>query len=76
VGAYSVYGYDAANVLLTAIAQAGTTDADKISAVMKSRPFDTILGKVEFDAKGDVKGSGFVMWTIKDGKFQALPANP
>jgi branched-chain amino acid transport system substrate-binding protein len=75
-GAYSVYGYDAANVLLTAIQQAGTTDADKVSALMKSRPFDTILGKIEFDAKGDVKGSGFVMWTIKDGKLQVLPDSP
>ena len=75
-GAYSVYGYDAANVLLTAIQQAGTTDADKVSAVMKSRPFDTILGKIEFDEKGDVKGSGFVMWTIKDGKLQPLPDSP
>jgi branched-chain amino acid transport system substrate-binding protein len=75
-GAYSVYGYDAANVLLAAIQQAGTTDADKVAAVMKSRSFDTILGKVEFDAKGDVKGSGFVIWTIKDGKLQALPDSP
>ena len=75
-GAYSVYGYDAANVLLTAIQQAGTTDADKVAAVMKSEPFDTILGKVEFDEKGDVKGSGFVMWTIKDGKLQVLPDSP
>ncbi len=74
VGAYSVYGYDAANILLTAIDKAQTTDADKVSAVMKSTSFDTILGKVEFDAKGDVKGSGFVIWTIKDGKMQALPA--
>jgi branched-chain amino acid transport system substrate-binding protein len=75
-GAYSVYGYDAANVLLTAIQQAQSTDADKVSAVMKGRSFDTILGKVEFDEKGDVKGSGFVMWTIKDGKLQALPDSP
>ena len=75
-GAYSVYGYDAANVLLTAIQQAQSTDADKVAAVMKSRPFDTILGKVEFDEKGDVKGSGYVIWTIKDGKLQTLPDNP
>jgi branched-chain amino acid transport system substrate-binding protein len=74
-GAYSVYGYDAANVLLTAIAQAGTTDPDKVSAIMKGQPFDTILGKIEFDAKGDVKQSGYVIWTIKDGKFQVVPGN-
>ena len=75
-GAYSVYGYDAANVLLTAISQAQSTDAAKIASVMKSRSFDTILGKIEFDQKGDVKGSGFVMWTIKDGKFQPMPDSP
>jgi len=75
-GAYSVYGYDAANALLTAIDQAQTTDPDKVAAVLKSRSFDTILGKIEFDSKGDLKQSGYVIWTIKDGKLQALPDNP
>jgi branched-chain amino acid transport system substrate-binding protein len=72
-GAYSVYGYVAANILLEAITQAQSTDADKVATIMKGQPFDTILGKIEFDAKGDVKGSGYVMWTIKDGKFQVVP---
>jgi branched-chain amino acid transport system substrate-binding protein len=75
-GAYSVYGYDAANVLLTAIDQAQSTDPDKVAAVMKGRSFDTILGKIEFDAKGDIKQAGFAMWTIKDGKLQGLPDSP
>jgi len=75
-GAYSVYGYDAANVLLTAITTAGTTDADKVAAVLKSQTFDTILGKIEFDAKGDLKEAGYVIWTVKDGKLQELPAAP
>ena len=56
--------------------QAKSTDPDKVAAVMKSRSFDTILGKVEFDDKGDVKASGFVLWTIKDGKLQTLPEAP
>jgi branched-chain amino acid transport system substrate-binding protein len=72
IGSYSVYGYDAANVLLTAMAKAGSTDADKVAAVMKGQPFDTILGQVEFNEKGDVKKSGYVIWTIKDGKFAVL----
>jgi branched-chain amino acid transport system substrate-binding protein len=55
VGAYSVYGYDAAQVLLTAIDKAQSTDADKVAAVMKSQPFDTIQGQIEFDSKGDLK---------------------
>jgi branched-chain amino acid transport system substrate-binding protein len=76
VGSYSVYGYDAAQVLLTAIAKAGTTDADKVSAVIKGQPFDTIQGQIEFDAKGDLKVADYVIWTVKDGKLQELPAAP
>jgi len=75
-GAYSVYGYDAANVIFTAMTKAGTTDADKVAAVIKSQPFDTILGSIEFNEKGDVKESGYVIWTIKDGEFQVLAGNP
>jgi branched-chain amino acid transport system substrate-binding protein len=76
VGAYSVYGYDAANVLLTAIQKAGTTDADKVAAVMKGQPFDTIQGNIEFDAKGDLKVADYVIWTVKDGKLQELSSTP
>ncbi len=76
VGSYSVYGYDAAEVLLTAIQKAGTTDADKVAAVIKGQPFDTIQGNIEFDAKGDLKVADYVIWTVKDGKLQELPSAP
>ena len=76
VGAYSVYGYDAANVLLTAIEKAQSTDADKVAAVIKSQRFDTIQGDIEFDSKGDLKIADYVIWTVKDGKLQELPATP
>jgi branched-chain amino acid transport system substrate-binding protein len=76
VGAYSVYGYDAANVLLTAIQKAGTTDADKVAAIIKGQPFDTIQGNIEFDAKGDLKVADYVIWTVKDGKLQELSSTP
>jgi branched-chain amino acid transport system substrate-binding protein len=74
-GAYSVYGYDAANVILTAMTKAGTTDSDQVAAVLKSQPFDTILGTIQFNEKGDVKESGYIIWTIKGGKFVVLPGH-
>jgi branched-chain amino acid transport system substrate-binding protein len=76
VGSYSVYGYDAANVLLTAIQKAGTTDAAKVSEILKSDTFDTTLGPIGFDGKGDLKEAGYVIWTVKDGKLQELPPSP
>jgi branched-chain amino acid transport system substrate-binding protein len=76
VGSYSIYGYDAAQVLFTAIQKAGTTDADKVAAVIKGQPFDTIQGQIEFDSKGDLKVADYVIWTVKDGKLQELAPSP
>jgi branched-chain amino acid transport system substrate-binding protein len=76
IGSYSIYGYDAAQVLLTAIQKAGTTDADKVAAVLKGQPFDTIQGQIEFDSKGDLKVADYVIWTVKDGKLQELAPAP
>jgi branched-chain amino acid transport system substrate-binding protein len=76
VGSYSIYGYDAAQVLLAAIQKAGTTDAEKVAAVLKGQPFDTIQGQIEFDSKGDLKVADYVIWTVKDGKLQELAPAP
>lgn len=71
-GPYSVYGYDAANVLFTAIQEAGTTDADAVAKVLHSRAFDTCLGKVEFNEKGDLKETNYVIWTVENGAYTVL----
>jgi branched-chain amino acid transport system substrate-binding protein len=76
VGSYSIYGYDAAQVILTAMDKAQSTDAEKVAAVLKGQPFDTIQGSIEFDAKGDLKVADYVIWTVKDGKLQELSPAP
>jgi branched-chain amino acid transport system substrate-binding protein len=76
LGSYSIYGYDAIQVLLTAMTKAGSTDSDKVAAVLKGQPFDTIQGQIEFDSKGDLKVADYVIWTVKDGKLQELAPSP
>jgi branched-chain amino acid transport system substrate-binding protein len=76
VGSYSIYGYDAAQVIFTAMQKAGSTDTDKVAAVLKSQPFDTIQGQVEFDSKGDLKAADYIIWTVKDGKLQEMAPAP
>jgi branched-chain amino acid transport system substrate-binding protein len=66
---YSIYGYDAANILLAAIEKAGTTDAAKVSEALRSQAWNGLMGQTEFDAKGDLKKANFVIWTIRDGAF-------
>jgi branched-chain amino acid transport system substrate-binding protein len=68
-GAYSIYGYDAANILLTAIQDAKTTDFKPVADYIHQHPFETAMGKLKFDAKGDLQGSYYVIWTVKDGQF-------
>jgi len=68
-GPYSVYAYDAANILLAAIEKAGSTDGKTVSDAIRSMEHTTSLGKIHFDEKGDIKESFYVVWVVKDGKF-------
>jgi branched-chain amino acid transport system substrate-binding protein len=52
--AYAVYGYEAAKVVLEAIARAGKKDRETIrAAVAATKDFDGALGKWSFDENGD-----------------------
>jgi len=68
-GPYSVYAYDAANILLSAIEAAGTTDGKAVADGIRNGTFEGALGKVSFDGKGDNKIAHYVIWQVKDGQF-------
>jgi branched-chain amino acid transport system substrate-binding protein len=70
IGPYSIYAYDAANILLTAIKEANTTEGKLIIDKLHSMEFSGALGKIKFDSKGDVTVSPYVVWITKDGKFE------
>jgi branched-chain amino acid transport system substrate-binding protein len=70
-GPYAVFSYTATQTLLEGIAKAGSTEGAKVAAAMHEAEFDTPIGKIRFDAKGDVveKPEGnYVVWVVKDGK--------
>lgn len=69
IGPYSVYAYDAANILLTAMKEAGSTEGKAVTDKVHSMEFTGALGKIKFDEKGDVIVSPYVVWITKDGKF-------
>jgi len=69
IGPYSIYAYDATNILLTAIREARSTDGKLISDTLHALEFDGALGKMKFDEKGDVTESPYVVWVTRDGKF-------
>ncbi len=72
VGPYSIYAYDATNILLTAIREAKSTEGKLIADTLHAMEFEGALGKLRFDAKGDVTVSPYVVWITRNGKFEEI----
>ena len=71
---YTLYTYAAIQVWAQAVEKAGTTDLDAVIDTLKSNEFDTVLGRISFDEKGDVKGSNYVLYKWEGGKYVELGA--
>lgn len=59
---YTLYTYAAIQVWTQAAAKAKTTDAKKVMETIKAGDWDTVLGKMGFDAKGDIKQIDYVVY--------------
>ncbi len=59
-------------VYAAAARKAGATDFAKVSAAIASSSFDTVIGKVAFDPKGDMTRPGFVVYEWKAGRYGYL----
>ncbi len=70
IGPYSIYAYDAVNILIAAVKEAGTTEGQAIIEKLRSMEFSGALGKIKFTDKGDVAGSPYIIWITKGGKFE------
>lgn len=67
-GSYSSYAYDAANILLAAVAKVGADDPDKLAEEIRATNMQGASKKITFDVKGD-SGSTYQILVVKDGKF-------
>src|SRR6201997_2428748 len=59
---YTLYTYAAFQVWSKAAAKAGTTDAKKVAATIKGGTWDTVLGKIAYDKKGDITVIDYVVY--------------
>jgi branched-chain amino acid transport system substrate-binding protein len=71
---YTLSTYAAIQVWAQAVAKAGTTDAKKVADTLRSQTWDTVIGKLGFDAKGDLTSSTYVWYVFKGGKYSEAPA--
>ena len=66
---YAIYAYDSANLLLTAIQQAGATDGQRVVDALHKIRYEGALGPIAFDSKGDIVQSPYVVWITRNGDF-------
>jgi len=69
---YTLYTYGAIQVFAAAAAEAKSVKVEDLSKAMHGGKFDTVLGTVGFDAKGDVIGPDYVVYVWKDGKYSEV----
>ncbi|MDO5289017.1 MAG: branched-chain amino acid ABC transporter substrate-binding protein [Pseudomonadota bacterium] len=67
-GTFVMPGYAAASAIAQGIGKAGSADTAKVAAALRANSFDTPIGNIGFDAKGDLKNFDFVVYEWhKDG---------
>jgi branched-chain amino acid transport system substrate-binding protein len=71
---FTLYAYAAVQVWAQAVEAADSLDLDALIGVMHSLQFDTVLGRIGFDAKGDVTGFDPWQWYAwqADGTYVPL----
>ena len=69
---YTLYTYAAVQAFAEAARRANSTDGAKIAAELHKGSFDTVIGTISFDGKGDPSSKGFVVYSWKGGKYSPL----
>ena len=69
VQVYAPYVYDALNVMVAAMVEAGSSEPAKYLPVLaKTEGYKGVTGNISFDEKGDVKNGALTLYTYKGGK--------
>jgi branched-chain amino acid transport system substrate-binding protein len=69
---YTLCTYAAVQVWADAATAAGSIDFDKVVPAIAAGSFDTVIGTVRFDQKGDSTLPGYVVYVWHDGKYAPL----
>ena len=69
---YVLYTYAAIQAWADAVKAAGSTDFDPVVKALNEGDFNTVLGSLSFDDKGDVSLPGYVFYEWSDGKYTQM----
>ncbi len=69
---YTLYTYGAVQVWAQAVENTGSLELDAVVKALRSYQFETVLGRIGFDEKGDVTAPDYVWYVWKDGEHHQL----
>ncbi len=75
-GIDSTTGYSAADVILTAIQKANTADGKALAAAILALDLKTLVGRVRYDANGDLAEQKVYIFQVKDARFTQIYPKP
>ncbi len=66
---YTLYAYAATQILAEAASKSGSWKSVDLIKTLHNNQFDTVMGKLSFNVKGDYTGPSFAVYEWKDGKY-------
>lgn len=72
---YTLYTYGAIQAWAQAAEKAKSTEFDAVVKALHANEFETVLGSVGFDDKGDVTAPGYVFYKWENGTYKELASN-
>ena len=73
---FTLYAYGAVQVWAQAAAKAGSLELEPMIAALREHQFDTVLGPIDFDEKGDLAVQNPVWWIWRGGTYMPLDPGP
>lgn len=67
---YTLYAYAAVQVWAEAARRAKSIETAVLSKAIRQMSFTTVIGKLSFDRKGDVRNPDYVWYIWKNGRYQ------
>jgi branched-chain amino acid transport system substrate-binding protein len=67
-----MYAYVAVQVWAQAAEKSGSLELQAMIASLRKHQFDTVLGPIDFDEKGDLTVQNLVWYVWRDGEYMLL----
>ncbi len=66
---YTLLSYAAVQAWSQAVEKAGSLEPQAVIASLRSHQFDTVLGAIDFDGKGDLTAQSWIWYVWRDGDY-------